>query len=271
MEKEMYDVPPVKKIPKQQIAIIAVVAVLVIGIYFSGVWKTPFEVSTQKIQMLIIGQPSDGLLNVLNQDNSLADYTVKSASQLDLSPEQKLEEYDVIVLDQHVGETLFDHSVSRQLGEALQNYVRTGGKLIVVMDSGIYRSGTEGTISSDVANWEANFADLVPVKCETGVDEIGSCQKAIFTNGRIKRVDLSHKIMAGIEAAPLNPTMPPYALKNFDVKETGDIVAIIEEEGSSKTFPAIVEKKKLLGKVIYFNYDPAITPGIWQNTLEYLR
>ena len=271
MAEEMYDVPPVKKMPKQQIAIIAVVAVLVIGIYFSGLWKAPFEVSTPKIQMLIIGQPSDGLLTVLNQDNSLVDYTIKSASQMDLSPEQKLEDYDTVVLDQHTGSTQYEHSVSRQLGEALQNYVRTGGKLVVVMDSGIYRSGVEGTISSDVANWEANFSDLIPVNCETGVDEIGSCQKAIFTSGRIKRVDLSHKIMEGIEAAPLNPTMPPYDLKNFDVKETGDVIAIIEEEGSSKTFTAIVEKKKLLGKVIYFNYDPAITPGIWQNTLEYLR
>ncbi len=271
MEEEIYEEPAGGKIPKQRIAIIAVVVVLIAAIYLSGVWKIPFEVATPKIQMLIIGQPSDGLLTVLNQDNSLVNYTVKGASQLDLSPEQKLEEYDVIVLDQHLGGTFYEHSVSRQLGEALQNYVRTGGKLVVVMDSGIYRSGSEGTISSDVANWEANFADLIPVDCETGVDGIGSCQKAVFTSGRIKRVDLSHKIMSGIEIAPLNPTMPPYSLKNFDVKETGEVVAIIEEEGASKTFPAIVEKKKLLGKVIYFNYDPAITPGIWQNTLEYLR
>lgn len=271
MAEEMYDEPAGKKLPKQQIAIIAVVVVLIAAVYLSGAWKAPFEVATPKIQMLIIGQPSDGLVIVLNQDNSLADYTVKSASQLDLSPEQKLEDFDLIVLDQHLGGTPYEHSVSRQLGEALQNYVRTGGKLVVVMDSGIYRSGTEGTVSSDIASWEANFADLVPVDCESGVDGIGSCQKGLFTSGRIKRVDLSHKIMSGIEIAPLNPTMPPYSLKNFDVKETGDVVAIIEEEGSSKTFPAIVEKKKLLGKVVYFNYDPALTPGIWQNTLEYLR
>ena len=267
----MLERPGQKKLPSRQVLIVVAVLVIAAIIYVSGAWRIPFEVSTSKIDLLVIGNASPAMQTILNQDMSLVDYTVKSASQLELSPEQQFEGYDVILLDQHLGATHFDHSISRQLGEALENYVRTGGKLVVVMDSGIYRSGPDGTISSDISGWKANLGDIIPVECVKDVTEIGTCEKPITLNARIKRLDLSHKIMAGIEAAPLNPELPPYSLTTFDVKDVGDVIAIIDDEASTKTFPAIVEKKKLLGKTVYFNYDPASTPGIWQNTLEYLR
>ena len=273
MAEEMYDEPAGKKLPKQQIAIIAVVVVLIAAVYLSGAWKAPFEVTTPKIQMLIIGQPSDGLVIVLNQDNSLADYTVKSASQLDLSPEQKLEDFDLIVLDQHLGGTPYEHSVSRQLGEALQNYVRTGGKLVVIMDSGIYRSGgIYGTgVASDVVGWKATFGDIMPVECDLAQSGIPTCREQIAVSGKIHRIDFDHKIMEGIEVAPADPRYGPLSLITFNVKPTGNLVSQIKHVATASNFPGIVEKRLLIGKLLYFNYDPAVTPGIWQNTLEYLR
>ncbi len=258
-----------QKIPKQQAIMAAVLIILLAAIYLSGVWKPVFEVSTEKVGVLIIGEPSPAFKTVLDDDASLINYTVKMASQLEPNPSQQLEEYKVVVLDQHAGETVFAHSVSRQVGEALENFVRTGGTLIVVMDSGIYRSGPNESIASDVVGWTASFGDVVPVECDTTISGQGSCQIPIFSTGRIKRVDLSHKIMEGIESAP-SSALPSYTIKTFDVKEASDVIALIESD-EGQTFPAILEKKKLLGKTIYFNYDPALTPGIWQNTLEYIR
>ena len=258
-------------LPKQQVLLVAAVLVVAVLVFVSGAWKPLFEVQGNQTQMLIIGQPSPGLEIVLDQDQSLVYYTMRDASQLDISPAQQLEQYDVVLLDQHLGAMPYDHSVSRQLGEELQNFVRTGGKLVVVMDSGIYRSGPEGTVASDIASWKANFDDLMPVECDRLPSEIGSCEVPLFFAGRIRRSDLSHDLMTGIESAPSSPALPPYSVKAFDVRPIGDVVAIIEDDASEKSFPGIVEKKKLLGKVIYFNYDPALSPGIWQNTLEYLR
>ena len=77
--------------------------------------------------------------------------------------------------------------------------------------------------------------------------------------------------MEGIEVAPADPRYPPLSMITFKVKPTGNLVAQSKREGIAENFPGIVEQRLLIGKVIYFNYDPAMTPGIWQNTLEYLR
>jgi hypothetical protein len=60
-------------------------------------------------------------------------------------------------------------------------------------------------------------------------------------------------------------------LLTFDVKPQGNQVAYIKNAITPSYYPAIVEKRLIVGKSIYFNYDPAITPGIWENTLEYVR
>ena len=65
--------------------------------------------------------------------------------------------------------------------------------------------------------------------------------------------------------------MPPYNLITFRVKPTGNQIAFVKHAATTSYYPAIVEKRLVVGKSVYFNYDPAITPGIWQNTLEYLR
>lgn len=77
--------------------------------------------------------------------------------------------------------------------------------------------------------------------------------------------------MQGIEVAPADPRYPPLSLITFNVKPTGEEIAYIKNVVTPSSYPAIVEKRLLIGKSIYFNYDPGFTPGIWQNTLEYLR
>jgi len=251
--------------------ILIVIIVAFIGHRF-GYWEIPFLGGTGQAQMLIIGQPSADLLRDLDNRDDLVYYRMKNASDLDTAPKEQLAQYNIVLLDQHIlpqGE----NKISGALGEALQNYVRTGGKLVIVMDSGIYLSGGiyGSAVATDVIGWKKMFGDLVPVECDTGLGNVKTCKQPIVGPARIHRIDFDHKIMEGIEIAPADPSYGPLTVETFNVKATGHLIAQIKPIGDVKNFPGIVEKKLLVGKVLYFNYDPAMTPGIWQNTLEYLR
>ncbi len=257
-------------------ALIPLILIVIIAAFLGhkfGLWEIPFLGGPEQIQMLVIGYPSVDLLADLENQTDLVYYRVKNASDLDIAPQEQLAQYDIVLLDQHMGATPYEQSVSRTLGEALENYVRTGGKLIVVMDSGIYRSGgIYGTgVATDVIGWKATFGDIIPVECDLGPGDIPTCTQPIAVTGRIHRIDFDHKIMEGIEIAPASAAYPPLSMITFKIKPAGNLVAQIKREGIADNYPGIVENRLLIGKVIYFNYDPAMTPGIWQNTLEYLR
>ncbi len=275
--------PPMKIDKRIVIAVIAIIVVVAVLAVFSdpiissinkiGMIDVPGIGGSDQTQMLIIGEPSVELLTELDNQRDLVYYRVKDAADLDVNPAEQLAEYDVILLDQHLGATPYDKSVSRALGEAIENYVMTGGKLVVIMDSGIYRSSGEfGTgVASDVIGWEETFGNLIPVECDELAQGVLTCTQPIIISGTIERLEQDSEIMQGIETAPADPRYGSLNILTFDVKPLGEQVAYINSAEGTKNYPGIVEKNLIIGKMIYFNYDPAITPGIWQNTLEYLR
>jgi len=256
------------------IGVIAIIAVPLLALQF-GLINLPAGIfgPAAPMQMLIIGQPSVDLFIDLDNQKDLVYYQEKDPAALEVAPKERLAQYNVVLLDQHLGATPYEKSVSRVLGAALENYVKTGGKLIVVMDSGIYRSGgIYGTsVASDVIGWEQNFGDIMPVECDLGRNNVPTCTQPIVVTGKVYREAANHKIMEGVEVAPASPSYGPLTMVTFNVKPVGDKIAFIEGVTATPYYPAIVEKKMVIGKLIYFNYDPAMTPGIWQNTLEYLR
>ena len=79
--------------------------------------------------------------------------------------------------------------------------------------------------------------------------------------------------MYGIDITPTND-LQPYQLGVLPIQASdgAKVVAYFDVENTPQTFPAIIEKKNFpLGKVIYFNYDPGMTPTIFKNTLMYLK
>ena len=229
-----------------------------------GFWNLPFvgTVGTEPSKMLIIGEPSVGVKAYLDDDRDLVRYTVRDAYALAVSPEQQLQQYQIIMLDQSAQA---DKSVPRVLGDAIQDWVKAGGKLIVVKDSGIYRAG-----ASDVIGWKATFGDIMPVECNYEKDYVATCTRPIRITGKIFQQDFKHPIMKGIEIAPAEPDATLF-LETFNVAPTGNQVAYIQNTTTSTYYPGIVEKTWFgVGKVIYFNYDPGATKGILDNTIPYL-
>lgn len=227
-----------------------------------GFWSIPYIDDREAVHMLIIGEPSHDLKAILDEDKDLVRYTIRDAYSLQVSPQQQLEQYQIVLLDQsHQA----DKSVPRVLGDAIQEWVKQGGKLIVVMDSGIYRAG-----AADVIGWRATFGDIMPVECNIEKDYVPTCTRPVHVTGKIFRQDFKHPIMEGIEVAPADPD-GVYFLQTFNVAPLSNQVAYIQNVTTSAYYPAIVERTWFgIGKVIYFNYDPGATKGILENTLRYL-
>jgi hypothetical protein len=70
---------------------------------------------------------------------------------------------------------------------------------------------------------------------------------------------------------PAIPTLPKLSLTTFNVTPNGYEIAYIQSTATPESYPGIIEKKLLLGKSLYFNYNPGIVPSILQNVLVYLR
>lgn len=256
--------------------LIPLVLLLIIGIaslnYF-GVVDIPYlPKGSQNMQVLFIGQPSLGEKVVLDNLSYMLTYRVRDAASFGNAASEELSQYDMVILNQ----TLTDKSVTVALGEATKNYVKKGGKLVIVSNSGIYQSvGFAGYTSTDVIGWKANFGEIVPVECVLGADSVPVCAegKEINIVGRIRRQVYDHPIMLGVELTP-PVTSPPYSMRVLDVQaaQSTKTVAYIQAENTPKSYPAIVEKKSFpFGTVIYFNYDPGLTPGILTNTIRYLK
>ncbi len=246
--------------------LIPLILILIIVAYAGdkiGLWNIPFLGAKEPIRMLVIGDMSHDLKRVLDEDRDLIRYSVRSADSMRVAPKDQLVQYKIVMLNQS---TLADKTVSRSLGEAVQDWVKQGGKLIVVLDSGIYRQG-----AVDVIGWQATFGDLMPVSCDYEKDMVPSCTRPVHVTGRIYRLDWKHRIMEGIEIAPAEPDLALF-LETYNVTPTGNQIAYIQSATNNAYYPGIVEKTWFgIGKVIYFNYDPGKTKGILENTLEYLR
>lgn len=256
--------------------LIPLVLLVIIGIaslnYF-GVVDIPYlPQGSQHMQVLFIGQPSLGEKVVMDNLSYMSTYRVRDAASFGNGASEELSQYDLVILDQSTG----DKSVTVALGEAVQEYVTKGGKLIVVSNSGIYQSvGFAGYTSTDVVGWKASFDDIIPVECVLGPDSVPVCDQGQEINvvGRIRRQDYDHPIMNGIELSP-PVTQAPYSMAVLDVQasEGAKTVAYIQSESTPKSYPAIVEKKSFpFGTVVFFNYDPGLTPGVLTNTIKYLK
>ncbi len=221
-----------------------------------------FEGGEKPVKMLIIGSTSQEVLDVFNDNAKLVKYIIRDAESLRRNPREQLAQYQIIMLDQSQEP---NKEVSRELGEAVEKYVNSGGKLIVVLDSGIRRPG-----AFDIIGWENTFGDVVPVSCDRVVEEIPVCTNKIFVRGHLFSEDEDHPIMKGIPVFPADPGFAA-TFEVLDVSPKGKELAYIQDPFTKKSFPGIVEKPSIVGKSIYFNYNPGITRGILESTIRYLR
>jgi len=251
--------------------------IVIIGVILLIVFKTNvlsggiplFEGTGASV--LVIGSPSPEFVRVLNDAEnkdlikSLRFVTVDSIQQ---NPKERIKQYDIIILDQSLSS---DKTITRTVGEAIKSYVQSGGKFILVLNSGIERPG-----DTSVIGWKATFGDIIPVSCDPTLYSVPSCKNTLRVNGVIyaSRSDSKqsgYKIMYGIERVPALKAAGLIQTETYAVNPTGTEIAYIQDARSGITYPAIVEQPLLLGKVIYFNYNPGLSEAIFVNTIKYLK
>jgi hypothetical protein len=227
---------------------------------------------SDKVNILIISDSSNSVsVNIretFNVNSDIITYRIRPASDLTMNPKQKIDGYDIIMLE---GLTHIPYS----LGQAIVDRVKGGGKLITVKGAGIRRgvvtpTGEVQGYAPDVLGWEETFDDLIPVNCENSENEIPGCTDNLIVSGKLYREEENHEIMKGFEEIPPEPN----SYKNFEVLNvnyTANELAYIRGSQYQEPLPGIVEKKMIFGKSIYFNYDPGTTPGLLISTIEYLK
>lgn len=222
--------------------------------------------SEKPASIIIIGTPSKYTMEVLNSNRELVyPITTRSAEAVSRNAKQQLAQYDIVLLDQS---QQANKEVSRALGEALQNYVSSGGKLITVLDSGIRQPNEFGALG-----WKTSFGDIIPVECRLeSITNQPGCTNKSTVMGRIfpGAFGFKHRIMRGVEQYPMEEQK---LLKEtvLDVTVSGNEIAYLEDARTKKQYPAIVEAPTIVGKSIYFNYDPGTTPALLTATLDYLK
>lgn len=221
---------------------------------------SPPSFAAPKTSILIVGAPSPELVQVLDQEQFFS-YKKMTVQEVSANPVGEFSKYDIIIVDQDSDVT---KAVPKNVGTALQTFVKTGGKAIIVRDSGIKRPDI-----FDVIGWKNTFGDIMPVDCDRVFNNMPSCTNMIVVRGKITGEITTHPILQGVSVYPVNGDA---TFETFDVSVIGDEIAYIKSSGiDGKTYPAIVEKQLPMGKLIYFNYNLGLTKQIFENTLAYLN
>ncbi|MFH1588909.1 MAG: hypothetical protein ABIA76_06250 [Candidatus Diapherotrites archaeon] len=223
---------------------------------------TNFISPEEKANVLLLGSSSAETLSELyKMDGDLIKLVPRDVPSIERNPKYLLAQYTIVILDQSQSA---QKAVSPKLGNAIEEYVKKGGKLITILDSGIYQPG-----AYDVVGWEATFGDVIPVECTRIYEGNPSCTQNILVRGKLYSEQDDHPIMKGHDEFPIH-VGETANFQTFDVSATGTELAYLQDSGTLKTYPAIVEKKLIVGKSIYFNYNPGYTSGIFRSTIEYL-
>lgn len=249
---------------------VIIVILIIAAVALAGI-NMPNIFSSQPAEVLVIGQLSPGELIVLDNLNQTFRYSVRSATDLESSSIADFGDYSIILIDQ----TQVEKSISSDLSSALKSYVEKGGELIVVKNSITKISlGLNGVNANDSLGWKTTIGELSPAECVLVNGNEPSCKEGtdVPIAGRIVKQE-EHPIMYGIDIAP-TADLEPYQtfVLPIQASDGAKTIAYFDVENTPQTYPAILEKKHFpLGKVVYFNYDPGMTPTILKNTLMYLK
>jgi hypothetical protein len=247
--------------------VIIIIAVIILIVFKTNILASGFDFLNvnQGARILVLGAPSTEFRNILvDQENKdlIKETRFMALDAIDHNPEERIKGYDIIILDQSKQS---DKTITRRTANAITNYVNKGGKLIVVLNSGIKRAD-----DVSVLGWQASFGNIIPVRCDPELS-VPSCLSQRELVGTLYTAREDHPIVKGIIQVPAVDTYGPIRTETFNVAADGKEIAYLEDSRTKKTYTGIVEKPLLSGKVIYFNFNPAISKQIVINTIKYLK
>ena len=247
--------------------VVIIIVVILLIVFRTNILASGFDFlnTGQGAKILVLGAPSTEFRNILmDQENKdlIKEARFMTLDAIDHNPTERIKGYDIIILDQSKQS---DKTINRRTADAITAYVKKGGKLVIVLNSGIKRPE-----DVSVLGWQASFGNIVPVRCDM-VGSVPSCLSQRDLIGTLYTVKEDHPIVKGITQVPAVDTSGPIRTETFEVSADGTEIAFLEDSRTKKTYTGIVEKPLLMGKVVYFNFNPAISKQIVINTIKYLN
>ncbi len=257
-------------LPLALLVILAIIFAVKLG--FIDLSFLPFF--NQPVDVLILTDSSSDvsiqrLIQVLQEQASY--YKIK-ARVLQLSPNkrifaQQLADADVVVLY----ETETYPTLSLQQRKEIAKYLKTGGKLIVVKNSGTYipQCDVLGECDPNAREWVGwlELEDFMPVECY----EEAACQPESVKNATLYTIDPEHPVMRGFESIEMGTVT---SIKELQISKSGVDIADVYEggiENPEAVFPGVTVSQGVFGvRVIHFNYDPWVTKNVFINAVLYL-
>ena len=263
-------------LPVALLIILALIFAVKLG--FIDMGFLPFFNKPVSVLILTDDSTAQEIQNTIYVLQKGASYYKIQVRTLALSPNrriyaQQLADADVVMLYETKDKPVLSLIQRREIAK----YLKAGGKMIVVKNSGTYVPecdlvGVECDPNEvQWAEW-LEFKNYMPVECYT--EEV--CIPQTVSNAVIYTIDPDHPIMRGFEVIPTESgkTMTLEAIKDLQLSKSGIDVADIYEGGldnPTAVFPGVTVSTSIAGtKVVHFNYDPWKTPNILVNTILYL-
>ncbi len=251
------------------LALIFAVKLGFINLGFLPMFNQPVNV------LLLTDDPTaTSIQNTLKVLQKEASYYKIKVRVLSLSPNkriyaQQLADADVVILYEVKDKPVLSLIQRREVAK----YLKAGGKMIVVLNSGTYVPqcdvlGVNCNPNAEIWVGWLELKDFMPVDCS---DE-ASCQPETAQKADLYTIDPEHPIMRGFEEVDLGDGVR--AIKQLQLSKNGVDIADIYEGGidnPTAVYPGITVTSGILGtKVIHFNYDPWITRDIFIQAILYL-
>lgn len=238
-------------IPLILIAILAIFVAAKFGVIdLSGIPGADLiGLSSPKITVGVIGQASQSMKDLLTSE----DYRVAGiyyAGDIDQSVVYSgvLNNFNVVILQ---GSPVCD----RTAREVIANFVKAGGKLIVIQDACTRVSDDNSAYGWDIGI--NSLGDVMPVTIGGVTHELDPWS-TVAVQGELKIVAANHPIFNGIKNFAFHSTITTITVP----KPNSNILAYVDASSIGQTSApslfAIVETSGLLvGKTLYFAYDPS--------------
>ena len=253
--------------------LIAILAVFVAGKFglvdFSGVPILSSIFPAPTITVGVVGSASQSMVDLLSTEE-YHNFGISYAGSIDQSNIYSgvLNNFNIVILQ---GEAVCDRTARM----AIANYVKGGGKLIVIQDA-----CTRVSNDASAYGWNigiGSLGDVMPVTIG-GIAHQYEPWQTVPVQGELKIVNVNDPIFNGVDNFQFDSTITA----GITPTPTSQVDAFVDSSSiGQQTAPslyAIIESQGLLtGKVIYFAYDPStmavqgVGSNLFLNTLLYLR
>jgi len=258
-------------LPVALLVILALIFAVKLG--FINLSFLPFFNQPVDVLILTDNQTATEIQNTLQVLQKEASYYRIKVRVLQLSPTkriyaQQLADADIVLLYQTSNEPTLSLIQRREIAK----YLKAGGKMIVVKNSGTYVPECDVVgvnCNPNATMWVGwlELKDFMPVECTS--EE--TCIPESVGTATLYTIDPEHPIMRGFEEVPLDNAL---VIKELQLSKNGIDIADIYEGGIDNpvgVYPGITVSSGLMGtKVIHFNYDPWMTKDIFIQAILYL-